>query len=197
MTTSKEAEFDYSECDTAFTNSGAPYSTAAIAGWRNAWRNRTEFYTKAPRQLPEEVAKLIDKHTRIADSNTLIVGPSMYRGTVKAFADILWRIAAENAELNKRLDKEITYGLHVTAERDALPRFKDFVHKRLNDAGIEKNPDGPHSKEGCRIGDRLDIALNTPEHKAAWDTVRATHVAYEKERDLQIELQRQIEELNK
>ena len=61
MTTSKEAEFDYSEADAAFINSGAPYSTAAIAGWRNAWRNRTEFYTKAPSQLPEEVAKAVSQ----------------------------------------------------------------------------------------------------------------------------------------
>lgn len=40
-----------------------------------------------------------------------------------------------------------------------LQAFKDFVHKRLDDAGIPTHPDGPHSKEGCRIGDRLDIAL--------------------------------------
>lgn len=51
----------------------------------------------------------------------------------------------------------------VTRERDAATAradaFKAYVHKRLDDAGIPSHPDGPHSKEGCRVGDRLDIAL--------------------------------------
>lgn len=46
------------------------------------------------------------------------------------------------------------------AEVEALKAFKAYVHKRLDDAGIEKNPDGEHSKYGCRIGDRLDIVLD-------------------------------------
>lgn len=45
----------------------------------------------------------------------------------------------------------------LESERDALQRFKDFVHKRLDDMGIPTHPDGEHSKAGCRIGDRLDI----------------------------------------
>lgn len=45
-------------------------------------------------------------------------------------------------------------------ERDALKKFKDFVHKRLDDAGIPTHPEGEHSQRGCRIGDRLDIILN-------------------------------------
>lgn len=43
-----------------------------------------------------------------------------------------------------------------------LEKFKAYVHKRLDDAGIDTHPDGPHSKEGCRVGDRLDIALSKP-----------------------------------
>lgn len=42
---------------------------------------------------------------------------------------------------------------------EKLRRFKDYVHKRLDDAGIPTHPEGEHSKHGCRIGDRLDIAL--------------------------------------
>lgn len=42
---------------------------------------------------------------------------------------------------------------------EKLQAFKDYVHKRLDDAGVEKEPDGEHSKHGCRIGDRLDIVL--------------------------------------
>lgn len=47
----------------------------------------------------------------------------------------------------------------LVRQRDSLLRHKDFVHHRLDQAGIDPNPNGPHSKEGCRIGDRLDIAL--------------------------------------
>jgi hypothetical protein len=47
----------------------------------------------------------------------------------------------------------------LQAAIDKLQAFKDFVHKRLDDAGIPTHPDGPHSAAGCRIGDRLDIAL--------------------------------------
>lgn len=42
----------------------------------------------------------------------------------------------------------------------SLQAFKDYVHKRLDEAGIEKNPNGEHSKKGCRVGDRLDIVLS-------------------------------------
>lgn len=41
----------------------------------------------------------------------------------------------------------------------ALQAFKHFVHQRLDEAGVPTHPDGPHSKEGCRVGDRLDIVL--------------------------------------
>lgn len=44
---------------------------------------------------------------------------------------------------------------------EKLQAFKDYVHKRLDDAGVEKEPKGEHSQHGCRIGDRLDIVLRT------------------------------------
>lgn len=47
----------------------------------------------------------------------------------------------------------------LLAKIEKLEKFKAYVHKRLDDAGIPTHPDGPHSKEGCRVGDRLDIAL--------------------------------------
>ena len=55
------------------------------------------------------------------------------------------------------LEEHIPAALRRVAE---LERFKAYVHKRLDDAGIATHPDGPHSKEGCRVGDRLDIALH-------------------------------------
>jgi hypothetical protein len=53
--------------------------------------------------------------------------------------------------------KEENAILHAKVEK--LQAFKDFVHNRLDEAGIEKEPNGEHSKNCCRIGDRLDIAL--------------------------------------
>lgn len=47
----------------------------------------------------------------------------------------------------------------LIAQRDALLRFKTFVHDRLTAAGVPTHPDGPHTREGCRIGDRLDLVL--------------------------------------
>lgn len=44
-------------------------------------------------------------------------------------------------------------------ELEALRQFKAYVHERLDDAGIPTHPEGEHSKAGCRVGDRLDIAL--------------------------------------
>ena len=41
----------------------------------------------------------------------------------------------------------------------ALARFKAWVHNYLDAKGIKTNPDGPHSKEGCRIGDRMDLVF--------------------------------------
>lgn len=54
----------------------------------------------------------------------------------------------------------------LIAERDALQRFKDYTHSRLDGMGIEQNPEGEHSKAGCRIGDRMDIVETLiAEHK--------------------------------
>ncbi len=47
----------------------------------------------------------------------------------------------------------------LAAERDRLANFKTYVHKRLDAADIPTHPEGEHSKHGCRIGDRVDIAL--------------------------------------
>ena len=47
----------------------------------------------------------------------------------------------------------------VTAERDKLKQFKEYVHARLDAAGVPTDPESPHRAEGCRIGGRLDIVL--------------------------------------
>lgn len=79
---------------------------------------------------------------------------SAVRGAVRANVDDYWGGTAYTRVLD-----------HITK----LQAFKDFVHRRLDTAGIPTHPDGPHSKEGCRIGDRLDLVI-----KAAgrWEWMR-------------------------
>lgn len=42
---------------------------------------------------------------------------------------------------------------------ESLEAFKAYVHQRLDAAGVPTHPDGPHSAEGCRVGDRLDLLI--------------------------------------
>lgn len=44
-------------------------------------------------------------------------------------------------------------------ERDALLKFKNWVHAYLDSKGVPTHPDGPHSRCGCRIGDRMDLVF--------------------------------------
>lgn len=48
----------------------------------------------------------------------------------------------------------------LVEEINKLQSFKDYVHNRLDEAGIEKDPESPHRAAGCRIGGRLDIVLS-------------------------------------
>ncbi len=56
----------------------------------------------------------------------------------------------------KKLDDFIDKLLTVIGEQE---NFKTYVHTRLDEAGIERAPNGEHSKAGCRIGDRLDLVF--------------------------------------
>ena len=58
------------------------------------------------------------------------------------------------------------------AEVARLQAFKEYVHQRLDDAGIDATPNGQHSTAGCRIGDRLDIALAEKQAREAVEIER-------------------------
>mgnify|MGYP000887063166 CR=1 FL=1 len=45
------------------------------------------------------------------------------------------------------------------AEIGRLQAFKDYVHKRLDEAGVPTHPEGRPASEGCRIGERLDLVF--------------------------------------
>lgn len=47
----------------------------------------------------------------------------------------------------------------LTAAVIPLVGFKDYVHFRLDGAGVAIDPDSPHKAEGCRIGGRLDVLI--------------------------------------
>jgi hypothetical protein len=49
----------------------------------------------------------------------------------------------------------------LRTERDALLRFKQYVHARLDAAGVPSDPESPHKAEGCRVGGRLDWLLSS------------------------------------
>lgn len=56
-------------------------------------------------------------------------------------------------------------------QRNALLKFKIFVHEYLTRHGVpEDDPTNPHSKEGCRVGARLDLlraSRDDPQQRAA------------------------------
>lgn len=64
---------------------------------------------------------------------------------------------AQEREKWDRSDSRATE--YVRGHIAKLERFKACVHERLDAAGIPTHPDGPHSAEGCRVGDRLDLVL--------------------------------------
>jgi hypothetical protein len=60
-----------------------------------------------------------------------------------------------------RVEKQHAAGViqeAIDAATAELQKFKAYVHKRLDDAGVPvDDPDSEHSKAGCRIGARLDM----------------------------------------
>lgn len=47
----------------------------------------------------------------------------------------------------------------LRAQVEKLQAFKDYVHERLDQAGVPADPESPHKAAGCRIGGRLDAVL--------------------------------------
>lgn len=66
---------------------------------------------------------------------------------------------------------KVTYIAALLAERDALQRFKSFVHSYLDSRGVPVDPPGKHADEGCRVGQRLEVLCDERDTLAA-DTKR-------------------------
>lgn len=65
-------------------------------------------------------------------------------------------------------DKQIS---ELKAENEQLRKFKEYVHKRLDDAGISVDPESPHKAAGCRIGGRLDIVLQKEDSEGRQENI--------------------------
>lgn len=59
-------------------------------------------------------------------------------------------------ELREQVDTLKADLLVAVSEKSKLQAFKDFVHRRLDEMGVPKDPESPHRDAGCRIGGRLD-----------------------------------------
>ncbi len=78
----------------------------------------------------------------------------------------------ENETLRGHLETYAQLRGEALIEVEVLQAFKSWVHAYLDDKGIPTHPDGPHSAEGCRIGDRLDLVF---ERISRWDEFKARY----------------------
>lgn len=70
--------------------------------------------------------------------------------------ELIRKLKAEEAANRDLLSKNMA----LVSRAEAAEQFKAYVHGRLDAAGIPTHPNGPHSKDGCRIGDRLDLIFS-------------------------------------
>lgn len=95
--------------------------------------------------------------------------PTSVESAVKTLLDIARQLYLENAELRLRVaglaERVGAQSEIITKHADGwfreqvekLQAFKDWVHNYLDTLGVPKEfPDGVHTQEGCRVGDRLD-----------------------------------------
>ena len=93
--------------------------------------------------------------------------PAAWEKSAHAVADHISRQLLERSETLERdayeADKTFAMADDLLREKNAeiakLQAFKDYVHKRLDDAGVERDPESTHKVEGCRIGGRLDLVF--------------------------------------
>lgn len=67
------------------------------------------------------------------------------------------------------------YGIRVAVAHE-LRRFKDYVHKRLDIAGVTVDPESVHKADGCRIGGRLDELIGERDKLRAEVSTQNAHM---------------------
>lgn len=77
------------------------------------------------------------------------------------------------ASTESALVELITLARSLDEKAQALLKFKQWVHAYLDEQGVPTQfPEGKHSKEGCRIGDRLDYLVDSLDEKAQREIAR-------------------------
>lgn len=73
------------------------------------------------------------------------------------------RYGYDVGDVNQSYAKHVEWLLALSDRQanavDKLAAFKQWVHAYLDGKGVPTHPDGPHSKEGCRVGDRMDLVF--------------------------------------
>lgn len=123
-----------------------------------------------PSTPPASEDETIDRAYLAFDAVTCKVWPDYRSSDIKqGLRAAMAGIIAERDELRARLDAAHAHAKHLAEGRDhavacaaKLQAFKDYVHARLDAAGVPTDPDSPHKAEGCQIGARLDWMFTTP-----------------------------------
>lgn len=82
-----------------------------------------------------------------------------WHGVVNFVEHLKGQLAGQEFKHGQEVGSYETELAAVKAERDRLQWFKDFVHGRLDAAGVPTDPQSPHGEEQCRVGLRLDLVL--------------------------------------
>lgn len=112
--------------------------------------------TDQPLLSDEQINRLGIAHVDLYHGEAMRAQAGIERGTILprgwSYMDGVFK-ARDIYEQARKQDKERIRELQA---------FKDYVHQRLDEAGIPTHPPGEHMDAGCRVGQRLDIALHPP-----------------------------------
>jgi hypothetical protein len=107
---------------------------------------------------PRLVRALLEENERLQRDTKQMVS-----GFRSRLCDLITRIGPARRPEDIKSNLEEIYNAYnvwgdksAEAARDKLQRFKDYVHARLDAAGVTVDPESSHKAEGCRIGGRLD-----------------------------------------
>jgi len=123
--------------------------------------SKNDFYS-TNEQKPDPEAVKLGCFQRIADaSEVMSQNYIQLQSELDRYKKAYYRSVARENKLNRSNSALRGVITRIMNKNSKLQAFKDYVHDRLDEAGIEKEPNGEHSKAGCRIGDRLDIVLKS------------------------------------
>lgn len=110
--------------------------------------------------LKQPGAVLTQADRDFIDDATIYANHGVDYGFMQRVCEWLWQERVERGGLPagsawgpEYFNAEIA---RLTAALDKSLAFKNYVHSRLDAAGVTVDPESSHKAEGCRIGGRLD-----------------------------------------